>query len=129
MILVMRSKQPTSEDCSYNLNAIFEIYTDVVKSPSFQRRKAAEYSSVGLPSVKRKMIGFQSPFCSRGRNQPLEGLEMFNATDFKLVGAYPIDKESYASLSAGKQTKINTMELVGVPASIPCQQKKHQLSA
>ena len=53
------------------------------------------------------------------RNQPLEGLEMFNATDFKLVGAYPIDKETYASLSAGKQTKINTMELVGVPAC-PC---------
>ncbi len=36
MILVMRSKQPTSEDCSYNLNAIFEIYTDVVKSPRQQ---------------------------------------------------------------------------------------------
>lgn len=36
MLLVMRSKQPTSEDCSYNLNAIFEIYTDVVKSPRQQ---------------------------------------------------------------------------------------------
>lgn len=36
MILVMRSKQPTSEDCSYNLNAIFEIYTDVVKAPRQQ---------------------------------------------------------------------------------------------
>lgn len=33
MILVMRSKQSTSEDCSYNLNAIFEIYTDVINSP------------------------------------------------------------------------------------------------
>lgn len=53
------------------------------------------------------------------RNQPREGLEMFNSTDFKLVGAYPIDKETYASLSAGKQTKINTMELVGAPAC-PC---------
>lgn len=36
MILVMRSKSPTSEDCSYNLNAIFEIYTDVVKAPRQQ---------------------------------------------------------------------------------------------
>lgn len=36
MILVMRSKQPTSEDCSYNLNAIFEIYTDVINSPRQQ---------------------------------------------------------------------------------------------
>ncbi len=36
MIFVMRSKQPTSEDCSYNLSAIFEIYTDVIKSPRQQ---------------------------------------------------------------------------------------------
>lgn len=36
MIHVMRSKQPTSEDCSYNLNAIFEIYTDVIKAPRQQ---------------------------------------------------------------------------------------------
>lgn len=36
MILVMKSKQPTQEDCSYNLNAIFEIYTDVIKSPRQQ---------------------------------------------------------------------------------------------
>lgn len=36
MILVMRSKQPTEIDCCYNLNAIFEIYTDVVKAPRRQ---------------------------------------------------------------------------------------------
>ena len=36
MILVMRSKQSTPEACSYNLNAIFEIYTDVIKSPRQQ---------------------------------------------------------------------------------------------
>lgn len=53
------------------------------------------------------------------RVQPLEGLETFNATDFKLVGAYPVDKATYASLSAGQQAKINTLELVGVPAC-PC---------
>lgn len=33
MIVEMKSKQPTPEGCSYNLNAIFEIYTDVVKAP------------------------------------------------------------------------------------------------
>lgn len=43
MILVMRSKQPTSEDCSYNLNAIFEIYTDVVKSPRQQLSSDNKY--------------------------------------------------------------------------------------
>ena len=36
MILEMRVKQPTAEDCRYNLNAIFEIYTDVIKAPRQQ---------------------------------------------------------------------------------------------
>ncbi|WP_290235080.1 TerY-C metal binding domain-containing protein [Bacteroides acidifaciens] len=58
------------------------------------------------------------------RTEPLPGLEMFNAMDFKLVGAYPIDKESYAALSAGTRTKINTMELVGVP-TCPCCGNQH----
>lgn len=33
MIQSMRSGQPSADTCRYNLNAIFEIYTDVVKSP------------------------------------------------------------------------------------------------
>ena len=53
------------------------------------------------------------------RSKPLPGVEMFSSTDFKLVGAYPVDKESYASLSAGRPSKINAMELVGAPAC-PC---------
>lgn len=36
MIQAMRAKTPTKEDCRYNLNAIFEIYTDVVGSPRRQ---------------------------------------------------------------------------------------------
>lgn len=36
MILAMRTKQSSSEDCRYNLNAIFEIYTDVIKAPRQQ---------------------------------------------------------------------------------------------
>lgn len=36
LLLAMRSKQPTCEDCRYNLNAIFEVYTDVIKSPRQQ---------------------------------------------------------------------------------------------
>lgn len=58
------------------------------------------------------------------RTERLPGLEMFNALDFKLVGAYPIGKESYAALSAGTRTKINTMELVGVP-TCPCCGNQH----
>lgn len=40
--------------------------------------------------------------------------------DFKLVGAYPIDKETYDSLSDGKSNRnINTTSLRGVP-TCPC---------
>lgn len=53
---------------------------------------------------------------------PIEGLESLEvkATDFKLIGAYPIDEEIYNSLSDGKSNKhINTMSLHGVP-TCPC---------
>ncbi len=53
------------------------------------------------------------------RYHSLEGVEMFGPSEFKLVGAYPIDKESYASLSAGQNARINTKELRGVP-TCPC---------
>lgn len=55
------------------------------------------------------------------RLHQLEGMEMFNAMDFKLVGAYPIDGEAYEKLSDGKNTnrKINSMELIGAP-TCPC---------
>lgn len=52
----------------------------------------------------------------------IEGLEEIGikATDFKLVGAYPVDEETYNSLSEGKSNRnINTMSLRGVP-TCPC---------
>lgn len=53
------------------------------------------------------------------RRRPMKGLERFIGTDFALVGAYPIDEEEYASLSAPGQKKVNGMELTGAPAC-PC---------
>lgn len=51
----------------------------------------------------------------------IKGLESFNVTDFKLVGAYPIDEASYKMLSdnSQKQRNINTLELTGQP-TCPC---------
>ncbi len=52
----------------------------------------------------------------------IEGMEALHlkATDFKLVGAYPVDDETYNSMSDGKSNRyINTMSLRGVPAC-PC---------
>lgn len=43
----------------------------------------------------------------------------FSGHDFKLVGAYPIDKEAYDSLSLNATNKVNTAELIGVP-TCPC---------
>ncbi len=53
------------------------------------------------------------------RGEGLGEMKMSGDSRFKLVGAYPVDKESYAALSSGKKIKINTMELIGVPAC-PC---------
>lgn len=53
------------------------------------------------------------------RSRPVRELEMFRATDFKLEGAYPVCRESYEELSGEGGGRINTMELVGVPAC-PC---------
>lgn len=52
----------------------------------------------------------------------IRGLESLGikATDYKLVGAYPVDEETYNSLSEGKSNRnINTMSLRGVP-TCPC---------
>lgn len=53
----------------------------------------------------------------------IEGLESLNikATDFKLVGAYPIDEETYNELCDEKSNRnINTMSLRGVPTCPYC---------
>lgn len=49
----------------------------------------------------------------------MEGLEAFRPLSFKLVGAYPVNRESYESLSCGGTPRINTTELFGVPVC-PC---------
>lgn len=53
-----------------------------------------------------------------------EGPRMSDGAFFKLVGAYPIDRETYESLSTGQQASINTMNLIGVPAC-PCCGNQH----
>ena len=56
------------------------------------------------------------------RIKGLEGLEELGikATDFKLIGAFPVDEETYNSLSEGKSNRnINTLSLRGVP-TCPC---------
>lgn len=56
-----------------------------------------------------------------GRESEREG---YNSSIFRLLGAYPIDKESYAALSAGHKERINTMNLLGVP-TCPCCGNQH----
>ncbi|MDE6378828.1 MAG: VWA domain-containing protein [Muribaculaceae bacterium] len=58
------------------------------------------------------------------RTRPVEGMEWVNSTAFRLVGAYPIDRNEYESLSEGYHAKINTLQLVGVPAC-PCCGNQH----
>lgn len=53
------------------------------------------------------------------RDQPHAERETTGHRPFRLVGAYPIDKETYAAYSCGGHARINTMSLSGVPAC-PC---------
>lgn len=48
-----------------------------------------------------------------------DGARMYGSSGFRLVGAYPIDKNTYAELSAGESVGINTTALTGVP-TCPC---------
>lgn len=47
------------------------------------------------------------------------GREVASGEGFRLVGAYPIDNESYAAFSDGNEAVINTRRLTGVP-TCPC---------
>ena len=60
-------------------------------------------------------------YAKRLRPVAMRGLEHLNVTDFKLVGAYPIEEESYKSLSDASvnSRNINTIELLGAP-TCPC---------
>lgn len=51
----------------------------------------------------------------------IEGLETLNikTTDFKLVGAYPIDEENYNDLSDGNRTVISIRCHCGVCRLVP----------
>lgn len=53
------------------------------------------------------------------RTRPIEGAELFSVSDYRLVGAYPIDKDTYAGLSDGRKSKVNTTDLIGMPVC-PC---------
>lgn len=61
------------------------------------------------------LVKFAKRLDSIGSNE----LKQFGAMDFKLVGAYTIDKEAYQSLSLANKNKINSSELIGTP-SCPC---------
>lgn len=51
----------------------------------------------------------------------IDGIETESYYDnrFKLVGAYPINKESYQALSLNSENRINSLALLGVP-TCPC---------
>lgn len=60
-------------------------------------------------------------YAKRIKSLDIEGLEEYNVTDFKLVGAYPIDEESYKELSDDSHAirNIRITDLFGAP-TCPC---------
>ncbi len=61
---------------------------------------------------------------TRRSDTPTAFKRAYAPTAFRLVGAYPIDRESYAALSAGMRSKINSTNMYGVP-SCPCCGNQH----
>ncbi len=57
------------------------------------------------------------PFGDYGRNS-------LPSAEFRLVGAYPVDKASYAALSSGSRARVNSSGLLGVP-TCPCCGNQH----
>lgn len=59
-------------------------------------------------------------YARRNGSLPIEGLEEFAHTEYRLVGAYPVDEATYSGLSDGQSNrKINTELLRGIP-TCPC---------
>lgn len=58
-------------------------------------------------------------YAKRLSSMGIEGFEDFRPTDYRLIGAYPIDRKQYETLSVETRHKINTMELIGAP-TCPC---------
>ncbi len=58
-------------------------------------------------------------YAKRGEGDVRDERRDWRNEPFRLVGAYPVDKKSYAELSSGRRASINTRGLLGVPAC-PC---------
>lgn len=86
-----------------------------------QVRRVDENFAVVMGKCQTTQRSYLIKYGKRIKQSEIKGLESFNTTDFKLVGAYPIDEESYKSLSDNSNSKlnINTLDLLGVP-TCPC---------
>lgn len=78
--------------------------------------------------IMAKCQSTQKPYLIKyaKRSQAFEDLDFVKSTDFKLIGAFPIEEEVYNELSeeSGEKKNINTMELIGAP-TCPCCGNQH----
>lgn len=87
--------------------------------PSRQPQRVDENFAVFLGKCQTTMRPYLIKY--QRRMQAVEGLKYFTPSEFRLVGAYPVDEEGYKRFSNGVATgrRINSMELVGAP-TCPC---------
>ncbi len=84
-----------------------------------QDHKVDENFAVLRARCQNTKNDFLIKYVRRLESLGIEGMEKFGSVSFRLTGAYPIDKERYERLSDGIGSKINTLELFGVP-TCPC---------
>ena len=112
--------------------SVTELANDELKLPSTdginlekvdtkQACKIDENFAVVMGKCQTTKRPYLIKYAKRIKPLDIEGLEGFNVTDFKLVGAFPIEEESYKMLSDETLSvkNISTIELHGAP-TCPC---------
>lgn len=138
-VLLLKDTDPESFSKFFKwITASIQTTSQSVSDTSTDELKLAPTSGINLdkvdPSVQTKVDenfavlrsrcqttrkDFLIKYARRLESLGIEGMEQFGSVSFRLQGAYPIDRERYEALSDGQGSRINTLELLGVP-TCPC---------
>ena len=116
---IQTTSQSVSDTSTDGLKLAPTAGINLDKVAKSQDHKVDENFAVLRARCQNTKNDFLIKYVRRLESLGIEGMEKFGSVSFRLTGAYPIDKERYERLSDGIGSKINTLELFGVP-TCPC---------
>ena len=116
---IQTTSQSVSDTSTDGLKLAPTAGINLDKVDKSQDHKVDENFAVLRARCQNTKNDFLIKYVRRLESLGIEGMEKFGSVSFRLTGAYPIDKERYERLSDGIGSKINTLELFGVP-TCPC---------